>query len=148
MRNIPEPEDDGTVQICVVLGSDDEVAAAEYTENVLGDPEHFFNQTLDNCGRWEIGTIYVPAELAAQLVVQGTSDQHFSDGYEAQNALATAVPGQMGDENLWTSGDDEDDDWDDDWDDDDDDEDDEDECGNCNNPPSTCTCAREDDEED
>ena len=106
MSNVPTPEDDGTVQICVVLGSDDEVAAAEYAVNIPGDPEHFFSQTLANCGEWQIGTISVPAELAAQLVTQGTSDQHFSDGYEAQNALATTCPDQMADEDLWVSSDD------------------------------------------
>ena len=140
MSKVPEPEDDGTVQVCVVLGSDAELAAAEYAENIPGpDPELFFRQTLDDCGKWQIGTVYVPAELAARVVAQGTPDQHFSDGYEAQNALATAIPGQMDDDDLWTSGGDEDDE--EDWDDEE-----EDECGNCNNPPSTCTCAREDDE--
>lgn len=122
MSKVPEPEDDGTVQVCVVLGSDDEVAAAEYTDNIPTDPEYFFNQTLNNCGRWQIGTLYVPAELAAQLVAQGTPEQHFSDGYEAQNALALAVPAQMADEDLWTSGSDEDEE-EEDWDDEDEDED-------------------------
>jgi len=90
------------MNVIVVLGSDDELVAAALASDVPGDPEPYFQQLLDQCERWSIGRLEVPASLVEALVAHGTSDQEFSDGYEGQGALAKAVPDQMVDEERWT----------------------------------------------
>ena len=98
------PDEVHEVQVVVVLGDDDQVVSAEYADDVSGDPECFFRQTLYECDRWAIGVLWVSNDLAEKLVVHGTIDQHFSDGYEAQAELVNSIPQQMSDESLWNEG--------------------------------------------
>ena len=50
--------------------------------------------SLEDLGEWELILLKdVPAELAEQLEVHGTSEQHFSDGYEAWQECIPYISG-------------------------------------------------------
>lgn len=72
----------GYVGLYVLLRNGDYVVGA--TEDPMGDQENYWP---DAEAGDEIAWAYVPKKLSLDLVRHGTSDQIFSDGYEAFTAL-------------------------------------------------------------
>jgi len=92
-----------TVAVAVVLGSDFELLAAEYDDEIGVPYEDYFLQFKFDEGldTYSIGVLDLPRDLAEHVVAHGTSNQVFSDGYQGQQALVEAVPKQMGDDSRW-----------------------------------------------
>jgi hypothetical protein len=77
--------------VIVVYIADGYLAAAADAADVWG--EGYWGPRVEGCLQDEDGfttrRCRLPEELAEQVKRQGRSDQHFSDGYDAANAVAT-----------------------------------------------------------
>jgi hypothetical protein len=76
-----------TVNMYAMYIGDGYLAGATTDHN--GDDPYYWPPEMREGDDWEIAELNrVPQDLAEQLEVQGTSDQYFSDGYDAANAAA------------------------------------------------------------
>jgi hypothetical protein len=88
-RGSKQPIDEGTVPMVVAVIADGYVYGATETasSDTAEDPRYWLQLRLDR-EPYALFMATVPSDLADKLEVQGTSDQEFSDGYEAMRAVA------------------------------------------------------------
>lgn len=88
-RGSKQPIDEGTVPMVVAVIADGYVYGASETESsdTAEDPRYWLQLRLDR-EPYALFRATVPSKLADDLEAQGTSDQVFSDGYEAMRAAA------------------------------------------------------------
>jgi hypothetical protein len=88
-RGSKQPIDEGTVPMVVAVIADGYVYGATETasSDTAEDPRYWLQLRLDR-EPYALFRATVPNDLADKLEAQGTSDQEFSDGYEAMRAVA------------------------------------------------------------
>jgi hypothetical protein len=98
------------IQVAVVIGRDRGVICAALVKDIPGDAEDYFQGSLDSLGG-EIGILWLPSDIASKILVHGTSEQYYGDGYDAMTALLNANKTEVKmDENWVWYGDEESDD--------------------------------------
>ena len=80
------------------------LSAVEYADNSSANSEKYwadyYDENYDENQGETVPLNNVPIDLAQKLLVQGTSEQWFSDGYEAANAAAPYVQDEGSEELL------------------------------------------------